>query len=713
MPTNITPLDDPVNFLIKGDLEIVTALNTDMGDGTIYVRNGGLYVEGLTDLDQTTINTGDGEFSVYGTNKVTFDMTSSIELTATTASFFKTTAGTLTVWGAGTGADGQVIIKSDGTGADSILIDALNTTDGQVTIRSAGSSTSVSSIRLLATDTTDGDIVLEASGNITGGNPAILLNATNTVSGQIKLTSAGDDASSDAISILAPGTTGGNVLIQGSGSSGDAVKIYSDNAAGSLTIQSDGTAADTITIDATTGGVLVDAANKISLQTTDTVNGVAIATVTAGIPINIGTSTSLTTISGDLLVVGSTTSLDTQNLVVTDNVAILNAGNGELGIDSGIVLRRFQDPNGSSTGDVITPTGIIQEQQTVVATGTSLPGTIVLQDYASSVDDFYKGWWIEIYAGTGAGQVRRVKSYVGATRTLTLYVTADNTAQPDYFNDGLDLAVLPDNTSLVYLYSSPYIASFYSESNDEYTLATIARPPDSIDTIGISTANIQQYQKFKSGSITVKGNTYRNVRVVQNTGTLITLVMYNNTGEIVAGDKIRITDSFTLSPPVTDGLYIVSSVSGDNVVVDVGAATTVTLNTSSVTVYVLNDSAIYVNNIFPETPGVAVNIQGLSSVMDIAIPKISTAYFNVTISDTFGSYYMLVTDISGTGASSTFALSSSGVGGSVNRLSSSKGLEGQRIDADWDSGEVIKIRQRPQGSGAGNYIYTVRIFSNL
>ena len=138
MPTNLTPPTDPLNFITRGDMDIFTNLNSDMGNGTVYVRDGGLYVNGLTDLNATTIDTSTGELAVYGTNRVQFDITNAIEFTATNTSFFKTTAGTLTLWTSATDSNGKIDIKADGTGTNSILIEATNATSGQVTVQSAG-----------------------------------------------------------------------------------------------------------------------------------------------------------------------------------------------------------------------------------------------------------------------------------------------------------------------------------------------------------------------------------------------------------------------------------------------------------------------------------------------------------------------------------------------------------------------------------------------
>ncbi len=73
--------------------------------------------------------------------------------------------------------------------------------------------------------------------------------------------------------------------------------------------------------------------------------------------------------------------------------------------------------------------------------GSSTPGTLILNATESTDDDFYNEWNIEITSGVGDdNQIRRIKDYVGATRTATIYVTADNVGG---FTAGLDLVAAP------------------------------------------------------------------------------------------------------------------------------------------------------------------------------------------------------------------------------------------------------------------------------
>jgi uncharacterized protein len=66
------------------------------------------------------------------------------------------------------------------------------------------------------------------------------------------------------------------------------------------------------------------------------------------------------------------------------------------------------------------------------------PETIVLDDDAASVDDVYNQMKISIIDGTGSGQTRSIKKYIGLTRQATIYPAWD---------------VIPDRTSIYSLKS--------------------------------------------------------------------------------------------------------------------------------------------------------------------------------------------------------------------------------------------------------------------
>lgn len=713
--STLTLPTDPQNSFYHGDIDVYNGLTSTSGDGTMYIRNGGLYVEGLTDLDQTTIQTNDGEFNVQGTNKISFNIsggaTSSIEMDAEDASYFSTSAGILTISATDTAGNGKISIEAAGTGTNSILLDAQNTTSGQITLQSAGASTSVDAIRILATNTTDGNILIQGSGNNAAGNAGIKLLTDNATSGKILIESAGDSNTNDSIVLLATGSTNGNILVQSNGT-GNSLELYSNNSSGKVYIHTTGTGTDSINV-TTAGGVLIDATGRVYIHSDDITDGVKIATNTAGVPVTIGTSTGLTTIAGNLDITGTFTTINTESLEVEDNFIIVNSGGGEAGLDTGILLKRFQNPNGAGTGDVVTNPNPIQESGAFTANGTATTLTLAL--HASNTVDFYKGWWIRVTSGAQSGAVRRIKSYDETTKIATIYGTADNVVGPPAFSDGLDFGTAPLSTNTYQLYNRAYASMFYGETNDAIHIAAITEAPDAISEVGVSAASIQQYQTVRSGSHYIHDQIYNNVRGVATGSTTLTLTLKGH-GEII-GNKIRITNGTAFTPAVPDGVYVIQTTpSIDTFTVTLAASTTSDDASSSVTVTSMHSSVLYANIIQPfDNDFGGITIPGLTLVEDIIIGRLSTAYFTVNVAALYGSYTMHVSGVTSgytDGAYSLFALTSNGTNGSVTRLVSSKGTGGERIDATWLTGERPKIRHAP-AAGAGspaNFTYRVRLY---
>ena len=229
------------------------------------------------------------------------------------------------------------------------------------------------------------------------------------------------------------------------------------------TVAVDGTAVFNNTLESTTAA---SGAVKI-------LGGLAVAkNVNVGGVVVIGGST---TINGDLFVRGSRTEVNTSTLTTVDNVILVNSG-PNASASSGIASKRYQYANDVAAGDVVN--GDPPEITGTAGTGSTAT-TIVFDSDADATDGNYDGAWIVITAGTGAGQVRRVRSYVGATRTATIYSTADQAAADPVPVpvEGLDFTTVPAGDSVYAVFTSQYVVTVYDEAEREYTMGTTAINP--------------------------------------------------------------------------------------------------------------------------------------------------------------------------------------------------------------------------------------------
>jgi hypothetical protein len=716
-----------LSLATNADAQDLTIALTGTSNSSILMSSSGT---GADAIKITSSDVAGGLDIDAGTSGVAVDTTGAISLDSAAASNFtvtgafdltaSSTLGSVIVAGGEAVVDAVQIKATDAAGG--IHLDSgtggisADTTAGFSIDGATASNVTVTGTQALTVNNTGGQLVLQ-SGQ-TAATDAVRIYASNG-SGGIDIdsgTGGVDILSQGLVSIDATGAAS-NFSLATSGTAQDLTISVTGNTDSSLFLTSTGTSTtDAIRVNASAGGIDIDAVGQVNFDTTDTVNGIFIATNTPAVPVTIGTATSTTTISGNLIVSGVTTTVNTETLLVEDNLIVINSGGGELGNDGGIVIRRNQIPVDVGTGGDVssdTGTGIISSTLqsgtatstlwtiaggtnitlTTVGTGTFSvgmtlsgtgitgsptilsfssgsggsgsvavlssaqtnvvgsidtitgsiaastlgPDTLRLNSTASAANDTYNGMWVKITSGTQTGKIRRIKDYIGASRVAILYMTADNAPG---FTDGLDLGGTASLNGDGYtLYNSPYVASFYDESADKWVLAFTNVAPDAISDPGPSTVIIQRYASFESGSIVINAN--------GDPATSTLNVNYINETTFDQGVTI-------------EGVNINNGLIG-------GAAPDVTQ------VITLPDNA---------TTSVAVSTgtTGAYMIMVDAVQSSSGA----------GSFLRATG-----GAFAVFAVASSGVGGAINRLASSKGSQNQRLDADWSTGQTVRIQHKP------------------
>ena len=177
---------------------------------------------------------------------------------------------------------------------------------------------------------------------------------------------------------------------------------------------------------------------------TSTLSSNGALTVTGGVGIGENLNVAGNTVlAGDLIVGGTTTTIHSTVVDISDNLVVVNSGPSTTK-DSGLCGMQF-------------PTDIIANTPTV--TGTASAGgasTITLVAPAVATADFYVGWYIQITAGTAAGDVKRITAY-----TVGRLATVDSA-----------WSTPTDNTSVYALYYQVYTGAVYSTGDQEMQLIT-------------------------------------------------------------------------------------------------------------------------------------------------------------------------------------------------------------------------------------------------
>lgn len=327
------------------------------------------------------------------------------------------------------------------------------------------------------------DTFIDADSNIFIPPAFLTINSDSVLTESITMTSKGGIVTT-AVSRFGVDVSAGGIRMNGnaeasnfsltSTAAGQDLKFELGGATASrLYLLSSGTGVDSIKINSTGGGINATAIGEIAIDTVDAISGIRIGTYNTGIPIVIGNAVSETTfgqnvtITGNLTVQGLTTTINSTTVTTEDNIIIVNSS-PFLSADGGLLVKRFQRVD-AATDDVVMDA---PQETSGIHGGNSQAGgsstTIILNAGANSTNNFYNGWWIKITSGGGSGQIRRIKSYVGATRVATIYATTEA--------DGLNWATIPDNMQYN-LYADAYIADVYDELHDEWIFATTATVP--------------------------------------------------------------------------------------------------------------------------------------------------------------------------------------------------------------------------------------------
>lgn len=364
-------------------------------------------------------------------------------------------------------ATSNYIVKSSGANQN-LVLDLQGSTDSSLIIKSAGNNTTNTALDI-KTINTAGNISISQPESSTGeirlysGNNGI--DCSTQTGGSITMNAYGATSlytnstllDNQNLTVSVSGNTNSKVIIESSGTGSQAIKLETNNS----------------------GGIYINSMDTISIQSNNFSNGINIGTNNA-VPINIGNNLSTVNINGNLNVRGNTSTIDQVNLTIDDNIIVLNNSPFNTA-NSGVAVKRYQYANDSALGDVVSDTS--EESGTVI--NSSNTSTVIHLDSSSNANnDYYKGWWIKITAGTGMDQVRKIKTYNGSSKLATIYSTADQITLNTQPVEGMDLLTILDDTSTYNLYPCQYTEMLWDESLKEFSFVCSAtNPNDNSDPI--------------------------------------------------------------------------------------------------------------------------------------------------------------------------------------------------------------------------------------
>ncbi len=182
-------------------------------------------------------------------------------------------------------------------------------------------------------------------------------------------------------------------------------------------------------------------------------------------------------VGGSFTVLGTPTTINSNTEIIGDNIFVLNSAPSGTR-DAGFLVSRYQTNNSVGSGDVVSDnpqsTFSLPDQTTMLSTQVKLPSI------ASSIDDYYIGWYILVTSGFSSNQVRIITGYVGATRIATVSAWTDqNPAISDTIN----------------VYDKPYVGFIFNESSNIFNLVSTTQDPGfssvvATEYIGLKVDNI-------------------------------------------------------------------------------------------------------------------------------------------------------------------------------------------------------------------------------
>lgn len=267
----------------------------------------------------------------------------------------------------------------------------------------------------------------------------------------IEITTDGITRFNNTISSISKDT--GSLVLSGGVSINNSSDALSILQGGGLTVAGGASIAKNIFV----GGILTNTNTTESLST-----GTGSVIVSGGMGVaknlNVGGNAVVT---GNLTVLGTSTTVDTMNVTLKDNIFLLNSGPSGTS-DSGILIERYQLPNDLSQGDVINDTVPVYKDISLQLQANLQNNQIRFpSELQVLLDDYYIGWWIKINEPSRASnQVRKIISYNSSLNVATV--------------DQVWTGNAPAPGDTINLYNKSFVGLIFDEINNTFAFSSVA-----------------------------------------------------------------------------------------------------------------------------------------------------------------------------------------------------------------------------------------------
>lgn len=228
-------------------------------------------------------------------------------------------------------------------------------------------------------------------------------------------------------------------------------------------------------------------------------------TVTIGVSGQDTTIAGNLVVTGDVIVNGTSTTVNSTVVAIDDNIIFVNSG-PSASKNAGYATERYQSANQAGTGDVVGDTACLVVSISDIGDQTGQDSTHIYLDGGSATNDYYTGMWIKTHVDNN---VRKITAYNGTSKIATVATAWTNQ---------------PANNAAVSIYT-PFQGLLWNETDNRFVAARTAGPAAS-DVI-------LDHVDFSVGVLRADDGIYSSNGIILNNGTAANNIIKSSGGDLI------------------------------------------------------------------------------------------------------------------------------------------------------------------------------------